>query len=247
MVADDIMFVNNIPFVVSILRGVNVKIVEYVSWRLKTVLAKYTVNIFHFYKNNGYTIQMFLMDRKFDCIRDSLPDEENINTTAANEHIPEIERKNCMTKQRARALIINFTFKKIPGQIIIGLIQFVGLCLNQDISGNRVLYVYPQRKTIMGRNLAYENHYKFRFGSCVESHDDSKITKDTEDRKVIVILLGNTANFLGRYKLFSLRAVRVVTRKKTYVRYPCQPGSSYALRTFPHTTDGIYPIAMSHC
>ena len=55
------MFVNRIPFVVSVLRGVNFTIVEYVSRRLNTILANSIEKIFQFYTNNGYTIEAFLM------------------------------------------------------------------------------------------------------------------------------------------------------------------------------------------
>ena len=125
------MFVNGIPFVVSVLIGVNIKIVEYVSQILKTLLSNCIWKMFQFYKNNRYTIKTFLMDREFECIRDSLPEEENINTTSINEHVPEIELKNRVIKEHARALISTFSFKKIPVRIIIELIWFVGLWINQ--------------------------------------------------------------------------------------------------------------------
>ena len=70
-------------------------------------------------------------DREFECIRESLPEEENINTTSTNEDVPYIERKSCVIKESARVLIIAFLFKKILGRIIIELIWFVGLWLNQ--------------------------------------------------------------------------------------------------------------------
>ena len=60
-VAYDVMFVNRIPFVFSVLRGVNFTMVEYVSRRLNTILAKSIEKIFQFYTNNGYTIETFLM------------------------------------------------------------------------------------------------------------------------------------------------------------------------------------------
>ena len=50
MVAYNIMFINNIPFVVSFSREVNFKMVDYVRRRLKTVLNKSIVKIFQFYK-----------------------------------------------------------------------------------------------------------------------------------------------------------------------------------------------------
>ena len=62
-IAADVIFLNNIPFLVSVLRGINFTMVEYVSQRLKTVLANYSGKILQFYKNNKYTIKTFLMDR----------------------------------------------------------------------------------------------------------------------------------------------------------------------------------------
>ena len=72
------------------------------------------------------------MDRYFEWTCDSLPEEANLNTTAKNEHVAYIELKKCLTKELARALIISFSFKKIPVQIIIELIRFVGYCIKQE-------------------------------------------------------------------------------------------------------------------
>ena len=63
---------------------------ECVSRRLNTILDNSIENIFKFYKNNGYTIETFLMDMELEWIHDSLPEEENINTIATNEHVTEI-------------------------------------------------------------------------------------------------------------------------------------------------------------
>ena len=75
---------------VSVLVGFNLTTMKHVIQRLKTLLANYIGDIFQFYKNNGYTIKMLLMNREFECIRESLSEEDNINTTMANEHEREI-------------------------------------------------------------------------------------------------------------------------------------------------------------
>ena len=105
---------------------------------LKTVLAKSIDNIFQFYKNNRYTIKTFLLYREFGCIRDSLPEEVNLNTTATNEYVTNIEHKNHVIKDYARALIGNFPFKNKSGIIIIELILFVEHWLNQEPWDNGV-------------------------------------------------------------------------------------------------------------
>ena len=48
-VADDVIFVNIIPFLVIFLRGFNFTMVKYVSQRLNTVVANSTGKIFQFY------------------------------------------------------------------------------------------------------------------------------------------------------------------------------------------------------
>ena len=53
----------------------------------------------------------------------------------------------------------------------------------------------------MVQDLAYEKHYKFRFGSCVESHEDRNTTNGMEEQTVSVIWLGPTENFQGSYKI----------------------------------------------
>ena len=108
------MFVNKIPFVVNVSRGVNFTTVEFVSQKLKTVLANSICKTFHFYKNNGYIIKTFLVDRDFECVCDSFPCEKNLNTTVKNKHVPYIDHKNHVIKEHARELISNFPFKKIP-------------------------------------------------------------------------------------------------------------------------------------
>ena len=94
------------------------------------------------------------MDREFECIHYSLPEEQNLNTTATNEHVTDIECKNCAIKEQTRALFSTFPFNKIPGRIIIELIRFVGIWLNQEPSGNEVSDVYSPQNITMGKYLA---------------------------------------------------------------------------------------------
>ncbi len=44
------------------------------------------------------------MDGEFEAVKRRLADRIEINTTAANEHVPEIERKIRHMKERCRAL-----------------------------------------------------------------------------------------------------------------------------------------------
>ena len=87
-VAADIIFMNRIQFLVSVSRGANFTMVDNVRQRLKAILTESIGKAFQFYKNNRYNIKKFLIDGDFECIRDSLSEESNINTTPTTEHVP---------------------------------------------------------------------------------------------------------------------------------------------------------------
>ena len=101
-------------------------------------------------KHTGYTIKTFLTDREFECIRESLPEGANLNTTVINEHVSNIECKNRVIKERTIGMIITSVFKNIPDQIIIEIIRFVGIWINQEPIDNGVLNVYSTRNIIIG-------------------------------------------------------------------------------------------------
>ena len=85
------MFVNKIPFVISL--GKNMKfttIEKLVYWKAANLL-KALYSIKSFYTNNKFFIKTLFMDNKFELLRGALQDEGiTLNTTAADEHVPQI-------------------------------------------------------------------------------------------------------------------------------------------------------------
>jgi hypothetical protein len=78
-----IMFVNGLPFVVSISRKIKFTTVEYLLRRKQNHLVKSIRKIINLYKQRGFTIETALMDREFECLRGDFQ-EINLNTTAAS-------------------------------------------------------------------------------------------------------------------------------------------------------------------
>ena len=120
------------------------------------------------------------MYREFEYIRDLLPGEANLNTTTTYDHMADIEYNNRVIKERARALISNFPFMNIPGQIIITVIRFVGLWLNQEPSDNGVSAVNSTQNIIIGQDIAYDKNCKLIFGYYVGSHEYRTIPNNME-------------------------------------------------------------------
>jgi hypothetical protein len=69
------------------------------------------------------------MDREFECLRDDTP-KINMNTTAASEHVPDIERQIRVIKERMRAIKSTLPFKRLPARIVIEMMQYAVLWMN---------------------------------------------------------------------------------------------------------------------
>jgi hypothetical protein len=88
----DVMFVNGLPFLVTSSRGISLVTIEY----LPSCTAKHLVNtlnrVITIYGTAGFIVQTALMDYEFECLKTLIPNV-TLNTTAASEHVGEIERK----------------------------------------------------------------------------------------------------------------------------------------------------------
>ena len=93
VLTSDVMFVNKVPFLVSQSRGLNLLTVEFLPTQTAKSLAAHINQIRHLYAQGGFTVGTVLMDNEFKKLRPLVPGL-NINTTAAKEHVPEIERRN---------------------------------------------------------------------------------------------------------------------------------------------------------
>ena len=130
MVAADVMFVIWIISPVSVSRGIKLKSVEYTTKRMALVLSESLEKVYDIYIKRGFTVDLFLRDREFECLRDNMTGTSDQNTTAEKDHVADIEGQIRVMKEQARAIWSLLTFKKVPGRIKMELIVFVVLWLN---------------------------------------------------------------------------------------------------------------------
>ena len=92
----DIMLVNKIAFLITHSRGISLITAEHLPGRTAKHIAKHLLRVVKFYHHGGYKIQNMLMDNEFIKVADEL-----INTTAANEHVGEVEWHTRLIKECA--------------------------------------------------------------------------------------------------------------------------------------------------
>ena len=86
----DVMFVNGLPFFVTMSRNIRLYTVEHIPSRSVKQLSRSLTKILKTYGARGFVVTLALMDREF------APREEEflglVNCTAAREHVGEVER-----------------------------------------------------------------------------------------------------------------------------------------------------------
>jgi hypothetical protein len=90
--AVDVMFVNRVSFLLSMVRGLNLVMTKFTpSCTAKQLTASIT-RMMDLYTRGGFQVGTVLMDNEFEKLQ-NLVLILVINTTAAKEHVPEVERK----------------------------------------------------------------------------------------------------------------------------------------------------------
>jgi hypothetical protein len=223
-ISADVMFVG-LPFVITISRKIKFTKTEYVPRRSQSNLVKSLIKIVSLYKIRGFNPNTALMDREFECMRDKLLTHGiDLYTTAASQHVLDVERQIRVLKERARALRSTLPFKLIPGRMIIELLANVALWINAFPPSSGVSKTFSPHTIMTGTMLDFNKHCQIPFGAYAELHEDNDVTNTTTERTQPAICLGPKANFQGSYKFLSLKTGKCITRKQ-FMSYPCQTPS----------------------
>jgi hypothetical protein len=125
--AIDIMFVNKIPFFIKLLRDLRFGTVESIPNRQVTTVRNCLEKVVRFYKNRGLTVTSVLADSKFELLR---PWFLMLNTAAADEHVPMIERYIHTVKERTRRTYTMLSYCHLPQIMLIHLVKNTVFWLN---------------------------------------------------------------------------------------------------------------------
>jgi len=118
VLAVDIMFVNKIPYLVSISQHMKFIIVEMIKNQKQATLVVALKQIISTYQKVGFKVMDVLADNQFECVRGALVDlGACLNFAAADEHVPEVEQFRTI-KERVHSIFNSLTFKKMPTRLI---------------------------------------------------------------------------------------------------------------------------------
>jgi hypothetical protein len=205
------MFVNGVPFLVSVARGLNLVTAEFTPSRTAKQLALGITWMIDLYARGGFQVGTVLMDNEFEKLQNCVPILA-INTTATKEHVPEVERKIRLIKERGRGIQNTLPFKKMPRLMLIELVYHMVLCLNSFPSNSAVYETLSPRAIVYRHKLDFAKHCKSPFGTYCKVHDELAPTNTMVTRSTPAIVLGPTGNLQGSYKFLSLATGKKVKR-----------------------------------
>jgi hypothetical protein len=147
------------------------------------------------------------MDNESEKLRDHVP-MLAMNIPAANEHVGDR-----VVKEQLCGIICTLPYAKIPQIVLIHLIHFVVMWLNNFPTRDRISMDYSPRELILCHQLSYKRHCRAPFGAYCETHEENSPTNSMKSRAIPTICLGPTGNFQGTYNFLNLLSGLVIKRR----------------------------------
>ena len=148
----------------------------------------------------------------------------DVNTTAAREHVGEIERGIRHLKERCRCSVSTFSFagiKYLAKPIVIRLVYNITVLVDAVPDTLGVSERYSPCKIVTQRKFAFKWDCKVQFGAYIQASDDAMITNNMHLRTQGCVALGTAGNCQGSTQYFDLNTGKGVScRISRVLPYP---------------------------
>jgi hypothetical protein len=209
----DIMFVNKLPFLVTISKHIKFGTVEAIKSRKHKVLLAALKGVKRLYALRGFRVKYGHVDNEFEPMRGDLQGIGiQLNVVSNDEHVPEVERQIRTIKERTRCVYNTVPFKRMPSRMVVEMVHASVFWLNMFPASDGVSDVLSPRGIIVGLKLDYNKHCQLEFGSYVQVHEEHD--NSMESRTTGAIALRPTGNAQGGYYFLSLTSGRRLSRNR---------------------------------
>jgi hypothetical protein len=212
----DLFFVNEIAFLISLSRKIEFTTSSHVANRqAKTIFATFKP-IFAFYAKRGFHISILGVDDEFAALQadiQGLPGGPRVNLATASEHVPKIERRIRVVKERCRAVRHSLPFDRIPKLMMIQLVLHVTKMLNHFPTKAGISDTISPRTIMTGKTLNYKKHLSLQFGEYCQVHQEDTPRNSQLPRTIGAICLVPTGNVQGGYYYMSLQSGLKISRR----------------------------------
>jgi hypothetical protein len=151
----DIMFVNKIPFLVTISCRIKISLTD----RKHPTIMSAIKHVVALYSKRGFRVSDAHTDNEFEPMQANLMDAKvNLNVASNNEHVPKIERHIRTVKDCVRCMYNSVSFKKMPSCMIVEMVTSATFWLNMFPPRDEISKTISPRGIIHGHTVDYNKH-----------------------------------------------------------------------------------------
>ena len=169
----------------------------------------------NYYLQRGFQVVFIKGDGEFAPLQawmDTVYGAPQLNLASANEHVPDIERKIRVIKERVRAVIYSIPFNALPARMLTHAVLFVVKQLNLfPVKGRLSSHLSP--KQIMSGEVVDYKFCNIGFGRYCQIHEEDHPRNSMAARTQGAISLGPSGNSQGGQKFYTLTTGKVVVRR----------------------------------
>ena len=136
-----------------------------------------------------------------------------LNVTAANEHVPEMERRFRVIKERARGIKNDLPYITMPKIMVIELLYFVFHWLNAFPVKSGVSETLSPAVIMTARSPDYKKHCKEKFGSYVQTHEEDQPRNSLKAKTIGAITLRPDNSQQAGYWFMNLNTGKRIHRR----------------------------------
>ena len=212
----DLMFVNGIPYLISVFTPLEYVIVNRVTKKDEQTLWNSLISHINHIKKHGFHIPIIRVDGESAMSTQWFIDKVNaegttLDVTGAAEAVPVVERKIRHVKEKLRAIINTLPYN-LTEQLESWLIKYAVSRIVLVPTSNSTEYISPREK-LYGRKINVQKELKHGYGDYVQVHKntiDNSMTARTQG----AIALMPTGNLEGSWYYLLLSNFQVVRRNK---------------------------------
>jgi hypothetical protein len=216
----DIFFVNKITFFLTLSRRIFFTAVNHLTDRTVPQTFKAFKEMYQYYLQRGFHITMVHAEGEFAPFKtliEAMPGGPMVNLASANKHVPEIERRIWVVKERCRATRQILPFHTIPKLMTIHIVLNVVKLLNFFPTKGGFSDT-PSPKTIMsGEMLDYKKHMSLQLGQYYQVQEEDNPRNSQIARTKGAISLGPINNLQGGFKFMALNSGKNFFLRSWYV------------------------------
>ena len=203
----EILFFNKIPFLLTLSWKICFTAVNHIANRTVPQIFAAFKEIYQYYMHCGFHIITVHSDGELaplQALVASLPGGPMINLETANEHVPEIERKIRVVKEKCRAAQHGLPIQRIPKLLTIHIVFQTIKLFNFFPTKGGISDNLSPKTIISGEIIDYKKHLSLQIGKYCQVHEEDAPRNTQNPRKKGVISRGPSGNLQGGFKFMAL-------------------------------------------